>query len=473
MPILTSDQIAAFRTSSAKFADDAQATLDAYLAAVEEPPPPSTLPIVQPIGRLYGFTTGFVGWNVSWDRAGYPAARTAPQQCAAIPQLLDRLAYTKVKLIRVGWTDPTKTNFCAFRQVADAGMKMIMVKSGPFANFASMQTGFAHIIDLVEDKPSSVYSIEGINEYHTLSTQPPPSYRDRNGITHPAGSDAAKVKHQEDLYFLANNNPATANIPITRFTHDQPVDNGESGCDYGNVHPYPKCEGESSQEGLTSLLPRRIRDIYSIRLDEWNKPVHITESGWTSPILGHGLELDFDTHALCLQHAIYDAYRLGAAGIWVYELDNGDEGRPTQGFFGAYDRTGNSYSSDGIGYTATAKKAAHVMHNWMTALGDTNPTNFLMTGLPMKATGLGPLDEWMLFQHSDGSYRLLLIKRDDFWRNKAPLNPAPSNISLEVPTDKQVAVCIPQDSETFTTLERVAPTYNIVLTKKPVVVRIQ
>ncbi len=428
----------------------------------------STLPSVMPSGRLYDMTTGFVGFNVSWSRAGYPASRSVPAACAAIPALIDRLNYVRVKLIRVGWPDPAEVNYGAYAMVAAAGIQVICVRSSPFSTFAEMQTAFAHIVKLEVDYPGFFCSIEGTNEYHTLSTQPPPAYKARDGVTYAVGSDAAKTKHQDDIKWLVDNNLATADIPVTNFTFSSVI--AGTGFDLSNEHPYPKVAGEN-QLGFTSLMPRRIRDIYKARVDQWSAPMVFTETGWPSPVSGGGSALDFDTQALAYQHAIYEAYRLGVKALWFYELDNGDEGIPAQGYFGAYDRTGNSYSVDHIGYTATAKKAAVVIHNWMGVLGDTSSAQFPLVNLPMKVSGLGALDEWLLMQHSDGSYRIIFVKRDDFWKAGAPLNPASSTITLEVASGKQVAVCVPQDGETFTALPAAA-SYSLTLGKKPLVARV-
>jgi hypothetical protein len=322
-----------------------RATFPTLFATADAAQPPAMCANAQaePVSSVFSR----LGFNIhlSYTDGRYAAAQT----------VIDDLKYLGVIHVRDAAPNRAKEGQGSYDRLADAGFRfdMIVGAGRPIAQSIDALAAFdsAH--------PGALIAIEGPNEINNW----PISY---NGLS---GAEAG-IAFQSALFSAAKAHSRLSRTSVYNLTGSHAV---VSGFDFTNIHPYPPAGAQPYPAMAAAVAAKAAHGA--------GGPLVITEDGYnTAP--GRPNSVDLDTQATRLLNMVFDAQRVGAARIYLYQLldayppgsKNGNEQ------FGVFD------------YDNSPKPAAKALHNLAAILADSGegvpsaaPFNYTVEHLP--ATG--------------------------------------------------------------------------------------
>ena len=301
-----------------------------------------------------------------------------------------------------GWTMPI------YRELAAQGISFNILATAPeFSANGNYALDVARIETLLKSNPSSVSSIEGVNEINRFSV----SYNGKTTL-----NDLSIGRGiQSTLYNEVNARPALKDIPVLNLTtgglnekEAASLGNMSSFADYGNWHVY---FGNGDQPGKN--VASGIAAAKSLAPSD---PVMITEANYYTAVdameWGGGGVTEAVQATLNL-NMIMDSMYFGAERVFLYELmDNSLKPGATQTVEGSL----GLFHNDG-----SPKQTATAIRNLIDILGDDagNATSFTTQALDYTLSGMPSTGRSMLFQESNGKYDIVVWAEPDIWNEKS------------------------------------------------------
>jgi len=299
---------------------------------------------------------------------------------ASSTQVLKDLQYLGINQVRDANLNPANQGQSGYGVLANAGVKFDLIVGAGRTLAASMQSLDA----FVAAHPGAVQAVEGPNEVNNW----PITY---NGLT----GDKAVVSFQSALYSTVRSDSLLKGVPVYSATGSYAV---VKGFDYTNMHVYPT---NGAQPWATLSSQWNTKSSYTGQV-----PLVLTEAGYSSAATSTGV--DYATQAKETLNMIFDAQKLGASKIYLYEL------------LDAYaDPTGTTAGKHyGLfNYDGTAKPVATAIHNLTSILADSGASastfqagslNFTLSNMPKTGSSL-------LLEKSNGAFDLVLWAEPQIW----------------------------------------------------------
>ena len=265
----------------------------------------------------------------------------------------------------------------------------------PSLGSAGLQSYLVSLDKFEASHPGSITAIEGLNE----ANHQPFSYNGSSSLT-------AAAEFQSALYQAVKADGALSSIAVYNLSlaYNDPAGYSQLGnmsgsTDYTNAHAYVSTD-TNPETSLASTLS-------AVESAAPDKPVVITETGYTTQANTQYLGVDQTVQAKSILNTLVDAYKDGVSSTYLYELlDQNSSASDTN----PEDKFG-LFNSDG-----TPKLAATAIHNLTTILADdgtgghqpTAALNYSLSNMP--ATG-----ESMVLGKSNGTYDLVVWAEPQLW----------------------------------------------------------
>jgi hypothetical protein len=334
---------------------------------------------------------------------------------ASAPTVLASLKYLGISHVRDNAAIVSKANSWQWAKdsvLINGGIKFTgAIPSNPPTLVANM-----------EPLASAIDYIEGPNEVDYGSY----SYNGLTGIS-------AGVAMQKAIYPLVKVSSSLSKIPVLNLTVSSAPNSKTAGdlssvADFTNIHVYT-CIAQP-------LVSYQI--VLAQTVDTPNKPLIVTETGMStvaynavSAKANGACGVTQDVQAKYMLDDVFDAIRLGAVKVFLYELadDSVDAANTSaEQHFGFYDANWNP------------KESATALHNLTTILKDSSTAGSTFTPatltyaltdanatLPINFTNFS-----MLLQKNGGPYEVVVWNEQNFWNatTHAPITPTTHNVTL-------------------------------------------
>lgn len=339
-----------------------------------------------------------VDQHLNWDGTVY----------ANGPLELQELNYLGINLVRD--SAPASWNLAPYKALADGGVRFDFLVGAAGQDLAqTLSPDIAAMVSLAQYRPGSIFAIEGPNELNGQIVY-------LNGASSASPATGAAIERYVSQAVRSNATFTAQGVKVFNVT----VTNGIGGwssyvdglgnlstsVDYGNWHVYFN-RGDQPAANVTSMYGDAIRSAPG-------KPVVFTEAGYFTAYRdtsGWG-GVDEATQAKNTLNLLADAYKLGVAQTYLYELMEGVANPSSTDI----ENTFGLFHSDG-----TAKPVATAIHNLTSIIDDkgasaltfaTHTLNYTINGLP--STGNS-----MVLEESTGVFDLLVWNEAQDWNAAA------------------------------------------------------
>lgn len=323
---------------------------------------------------------------------------------ANAPLELQELQYLGTNLVRDA--APPAWDLASYKLLADAGIRFdFLVGPAGYDITQTLSPDIAAMVSLAQYKPGSIFAIEGPNELNTQIVY-------LNGASSANPATGAAIERYVSQAVRANATLMGQGVKVFNLS----VSNGVSGwssyvdgvgnlassVDYGNWHTYFN-RGDQPAANVASMYQDALRTAPG-------KPVVFTEAGYFTAYRdtsGWG-GVDEATQAKNTLNLLADAYKLGVAQTYLYELMEGVANPSSTDI----ENTFGLFRSDGA-----PKPVATAIHNLTSLIDDkgaaaltfaTHTLNYTINGLP--STGNS-----MLLEESTGVFDLLVWNEAQDW----------------------------------------------------------
>lgn len=252
------------------------------------------------------------------------------------------------------------------------GIRTNVITSRP-----SLQT-VPNTLSFIKALGNAVVTIEGNNEPDNSPPEP--------------GFPTTSQQHQRDLYTAVKADPQLASIPVlgpSLANHDAYYQLGDLSnyLDLGAVHAYGRTEPASRTGVLDPHLELQ-------KVVAGNKPVHVTESGWSDIPTGSALSVSTRAQGAYIPKMLLTNFAAGVERTYIYELLDEVPWAPYDlGHFGL------------VRHDFTPKPSYTAVKNLMTLLSDPGPA---FTPGTLQHTVDSSAIQHVLLQKRDGSFWLAL-----------------------------------------------------------------
>jgi hypothetical protein len=374
------------------------------------------------------------------------------------------LAYLGVTLVRDA--APASYDMADYQSLANAGIRFDLLTSPSGQDLANtLAPDIANIAALAQSNPGSVLSVEAPNELNGQIV-----YLNGASSSDPAtGAAIARAVSQavHNNATLTAQNVDVVNVSLTNGmggweNYLAGLGNLSASVDYGNWHVYFN-GGTQPLANLTSMYQYAAQSAPG-------KPVVFTETGYFTAYQdnsGWG-GTDEATQAKNTLNLLADAYKLGVAQTYLYELMEGVANPSATDI----ENTFGLFRADG-----TPKPVATAIHNLTTVLADPaqNALTFTLGTLNYSISNLPSTGNSLLLEKASGVFDLMVWNEAPDWNlsTHSAISVAPTNAVVNLgATYSTVKIFDPlQGSTAIKTLNNVS-SVTLGLTDHPMIIEV-